>query len=123
MVFLSINQQNSIITELGFIREPNLVIDYLLVDFYQVTVDRITFILERLEEIENFRRENIGDSMATKVGSIELSYNQHYQRLYIEAWNLLNELASIVLPTHLDFTNKYQAFLGSSNPSVHLDFK
>jgi len=123
-MFLAEDQQYTIITELGFALNPDSVIDYLSVDLHPVTVNRITVILERLEAIENFRQANLGDTLAVKVGTIELSYNQHYQRLYLEAWSLINELASFLFPTSFIFANKYEVFLSSSSSSIcHVDFK
>ncbi|NJN88963.1 MAG: hypothetical protein HC878_00310 [Leptolyngbyaceae cyanobacterium SL_5_14] len=123
-MFLSEEQKEIIATELGYSRNFDSVVDYLSVEFMRLTVNRINSILERLEAIEAFRQGNLGDTVAVKVGTIELSYNSHYRRLYVEAWHLVNELAALTLPPGLPFTNKYEELLAAPQNFIYqVDYK
>jgi hypothetical protein len=48
--------------------------------------------IARLDEIETLRQESLGDTLALKVGSLELSYQQHYRIFFTEARQLVEKL-------------------------------
>lgn len=77
---------------------------------------RIIEVCDRLRSVEATRVENLGDTLATKVGSIELNYKQHYKMLYQEGYDLIENLARLV--NVQEYINRFEKFLTTPGSSI-----
>lgn len=108
-------QKGQIAFELGYGNDLDKISEQLIIDFNVYLYQKIVEILERLTEIETARRSSIGDTMATKVGTIELSYSQHYKTMFFEGANLIDQLAELIGLTPGSYTNRYAANTSCGN--------
>lgn len=113
---LSDDLQSQIAFELGFANDLSKIQSYITVDFNNFIIGKITEICERLTVIEETRSASVGDTMAVKVGSLELSYPQHWKMLFFEGASLIDQLAEIIFGINATvfYTNRFASIVQSS---------
>jgi hypothetical protein len=115
---LSETIQGQIAFEFGYGGDLSQIENYLTKNFTDFTITKIEEICDRLTVIEATRVASVGDTMATKVGTIELSYGQHWKMLFFEGATLVDQLAEIIFGiqqvTPQYYTNRYVSILDSS---------
>lgn len=101
-------QQENILFRLGY-SESNAT-DYesnLEANYFAVRVARVDSIMSELAIVDEKILLSLDDSMALKVDSIEVDFQQHYKHLLVEGTKLLRELSNITgIPI---FYDKYRS--------------
>lgn len=98
---LTLNQQERILTYLGYRSQPVLVADWgkyltkLSTTYPEYVVERITTILLELVELDLSLVSTRSESMAKVVDKLTLDYRQHLRHLHGDGNRLLQELATL----------------------------